>query len=172
MAGETIVTVVGNLTADPELRYTQSGLAVANFTIASTPRSFDRASNDWKDGEALFLRASVWREFAEHVASSLTKGSRVIAQGRLKQRSYETKEGEKRTSIELDVDEIGPSLRYATAQVTRSASVGSSGGQGAQRGGAAPVADEPWGAPVANPAPAGGGDVWNTPGSFSDDTPF
>ena len=172
MAGETIITVVGNLTADPELRYTQSGLAVANFTIASTPRSFDRASNDWKDGEALFLRASVWREFAEHVASSLTKGSRVIAQGRLKQRSYETKEGEKRTAIELDIDEIGPSLRYATAQVTRSASGGSASGQGGQRGGAAPVADEPWGAPVANAAPAGGGDVWNTPGSFSDDTPF
>jgi single-strand DNA-binding protein len=122
MSGETIITVVGNLTADPELRYTQSGLAVANFTIASTPRSFDRASNEWKDGEALFLRASVWREFAEHVASSLTKGSRVVAQGRLKQRSYETKEGEKRTSIELEVDEIGPSLRYATAQVTRAAS--------------------------------------------------
>lgn len=170
MAGETIITVVGNLTADPELRYTQSGLAVANFTIASTPRSFDRASNDWKDGEALFLRASVWREFAEHVASSLTKGSRVIAQGRLKQRSYETKEGEKRTSIELEVDEIGPSLRYATAQVTRSAS--SAGAQGG-RGGGAPIADEPWGAPAVSGggAPAGG-DVWNTPGSFSDDTPF
>ncbi|GAA1733271.1 single-stranded DNA-binding protein [Microcella frigidaquae] len=168
MAGETIITVVGNLTADPELRYTQSGLAVANFTIASTPRSFDRASNEWKDGEALFLRASVWREFAEHVASSLTKGSRVIAQGRLKQRSYETKEGEKRTTIELEVDEIGPSLRYATAQVTRSAS-GAGNAMGGGRGGA-PIADEPWGAPAA-PA-ASGGDVWNTPGSFSDDTPF
>ncbi len=168
MAGETIITVVGNLTADPELRYTQSGLAVANFTIASTPRSFDRASNEWKDGEALFLRASVWREFAEHVASSLTKGSRVIAQGRLKQRSYETKEGEKRTTIELEVDEIGPSLRYATAQVTRSAS-SAGGAMGGSRGGA-PIADEPWGAPAA-PA-ASGGDVWNTPGSFSDDTPF
>ena len=115
MAGETIITVVGNLTADPELRYTQNGLAVANFTIASTPRTFDRQANEWKDGEALFLRASVWREFAEHVAGSLTKGSRVIASGRLKQRSYETKEGEKRTTIELEVDEIGPSLRYATA---------------------------------------------------------
>lgn len=169
MAGETIITVVGNLTADPELRYTQSGLAVANFTIASTPRSFDRASNEWKDGEALFLRASVWREFAEHVASSLTKGSRVIAQGRLKQRSYETKEGEKRTTIELEVDEIGPSLRYATAQVTRSSG---GGGQGGQRGGVAPVADEPWGAPTGAAPAAAGGDVWNTPGSFSDDTPF
>lgn len=170
MAGETIITVVGNLTADPELRYTQSGLAVANFTIASTPRSFDRASNEWKDGEALFLRASVWREFAEHVASSLTKGSRVIAQGRLKQRSYETKEGEKRTTIELEVDEIGPSLRYATAAVTRSAG-GAGGGATGGRGGGAPIADEPWGAPATGGAPTGG-DVWNTPGSFSDDTPF
>ena len=137
MAGETIITVVGNLTSDPELRYTQNGLAVANFTIASTPRNFDRATNDWKDGEALFLRASVWREFAEHVAGSLTKGSRVIATGRLKQRSYETKEGEKRTSIELEVDEIGPSLRYATAQVTRAASSRDGGGAS---GGGSPVA--------------------------------
>src|SRR6195952_2953341 len=136
MAGETVITVVGNLTGDPELRYTQNGLAVANFTIASTPRTFDRASNDWKDGEALFLRASVWREFAEHVAGSLTKGSRVVATGRLRQRSYETKEGEKRTSIELEVDEIGPSLRYATAQVTRaSSSGGASGGRGQVGGG-------------------------------------
>src|SRR5215207_7748659 len=162
MAGETIITVVGNLTADPELRYTQNGLAVANFTIASTPRSFDRASNDWKDGEALFLRASCWREFAEHVAGSLTKGDRVVATGRLKQRSYETKEGEKRTAIELEVDEIGPSLRYATAQVTRASggSGGSGGGQGAAGGGRpqGAVADEPWAAS----APAGGGDdVWN-----------
>ena len=168
MAGETVITVVGNLTADPELRYTQNGLAVANFTIASTPRNFDRASNDWKDGEALFLRASVWREFAEHVAGSLTKGSRVIATGRLKQRSYETKEGEKRTSIELEVDEIGPSLRYATAQVTRAASSrdGGTSGGGASRGA---VADEPWAASAPD-APAG--DVWNTPGSYSDETPF
>ena len=164
MAGETIITVVGNLTADPELRYTQTGLAVANFTIASTPRTFDRAANDWKDGEALFLRASCWREFAEHVAGSLTKGSRVVATGRLKQRSYETKEGEKRTSIELEVDEIGPSLRYATAQVTRASSGGGSAGgrpQGA-------VADEPWAAS----APAESGDVWNTPGNYNDETPF
>ena len=139
MAGETIITVVGNLTSDPELRYTQNGLAVANFTIASTPRNFDRASNEWKDGEALFLRASVWRDFAEHVAGSLTKGSRVIATGRLKQRSYETKEGEKRTSIELEVDEIGPSLRYATAQVTRS-----SGGRAAAEAAARSVAARWW----------------------------
>jgi single-strand DNA-binding protein len=128
MAGETVITVVGNLTADPELRYTQNGLAVANFTIASTPRTFDHQANEWKDGEALFLRASVWREFAEHVAGSLTKGSRVIAQGRLKQRSYETKEGEKRTSIELEIDEIGPSLRYATAAIVRSADSASTPG--------------------------------------------
>ena len=113
MAGETIITVVGNLTADPELRYTQGGLAVANFTIASTPRTFDRQSNEWKDGEALFLRASCWRDFAEHVAGSLTKGSRVIATGRLKQRSYDDRDGNKRTSIEIDVDECSPSLRWA-----------------------------------------------------------
>ena len=122
MSGELTVTVVGNLTADPELRYTQSGLPVANFTIAQTPRTFDRATNDWKDGEAVFLRSSIWRDGAEHVAASLTKGMRVIATGELKQRSYETKEGEKRTSIELEVHEIGPSLRYATAAVTRAAS--------------------------------------------------
>ncbi|WP_403021846.1 single-stranded DNA-binding protein [Salinibacterium sp. GXW1014] len=171
MAGETVITVVGNLTADPELRYTQNGLAVANFTIASTPRTFDRASNEWKDGEALFLRASVWREFAEHVAGSLTKGSRVIASGRLKQRSYETKEGEKRTSFEIEIDEIGPSLRYATAQVTRTSSSregGGGGGFGGQRGA---VADEPWAAAAPSSANSGG-DVWNTPGSFSDETPF
>jgi single-strand DNA-binding protein len=171
MAGETIITVVGNLTADPELRYTQGGLAVANFTIASTPRTFDRAANDWKDGEALFLRASCWREFAEHVAGSLTKGSRVVATGRLKQRSYETKEGEKRTSIELEIDEIGPSLRYATAQVTRASSgAGGGGGGGRPQGGAVSGgAEEPWAAS----APASGGDdVWNTPGSYNDETPF
>lgn len=131
MAGETIITIIGNLTADPELRYTQSGLAVANFTIASTPRNFDRATNDFKDGETLFLRASVWREFAEHVAGSLTKGTRVIATGRLKLSSYDTKEGEKRTSIELEVDEIGPSLRYVTAQITRAGTSDSNPGRGA-----------------------------------------
>jgi len=120
MANETIITIVGNLTSDPELRFTPSGSAVANFTIASTPRTFDRQSNEFKDGETLFLRASVWREAAENVAESLTKGMQVIAQGRLKSRSYETKEGEKRTVIEFEVDEIGPSLRYANAKVTRS----------------------------------------------------
>ena len=119
MAGETVITVVGNLTADPELRFTPSGAAVANFTVASTPRTFDRQSQEWKDGEALFLRCNVWRQAAENVAESLTRGSRVIVSGRLKQRSFDTKEGEKRTVIELDVDEIGPSLRYATAKVTK-----------------------------------------------------
>lgn len=127
MANETILTVVGNLTADPTLSYTQNGLPVANFTIASTPRTFDKQSNEWKDGEALFLRASVWREFAEHVAGSLTKGMRVVATGELKQRSYKDREGNDRTTVELDVQEIGPSLRYATAQVTRAA--GGTGGR-------------------------------------------
>lgn len=171
MAGETVITVVGNLTSDPELRYTQNGLAVANFTIASTPRNFDKASNDWKDGDSLFIRASVWREFAEHVAGSLTKGSRVIATGRLKQRSYETKEGEKRTSIELEVDEIGPSLRYATAQVTRAASSRESGGapRGGAIAGAGQAADEPWAATAPD---AASNDVWNTPGNYTDETPF
>lgn len=171
MAGETVITVIGNLTSDPELRYTQNGKAVANLTIASTPRTFDRQKNEWIDGEALFLRSSVWNEFAEHVAGSLTKGTRVIAQGRLKQRSYETKEGEKRTSYELDIDEIGPSLRYATASVTRAQDNRNQGqnrqqAQQQQRGGAV---EEPW-------APSGQGgqqqDVWNTPGSYSDETPF
>lgn len=139
MANDTIITVAGNLTDDPALRYTQNGLAVANFTIASTPRTYDRQASEWKDGDALFLRASVWREFAEHVAGSLTKGSRVIAQGRLTQKAYTDKEGNQRTSIELEVDEIGPSLRYATAQVTRAASGGSQ--QPAQ---SAPAPTESW----------------------------
>ncbi len=134
MSGETIITVVGNLTADPEMRYTGSGVAFASLTIASTPRTFDRQSNEWKDGEALFLRASVWRDFAEHVANSLTKGMRVIARGQLKQRSYQDKDGNQRTSYELDIDEIGPSLRYATAQVTRAQQHGSGGGFGSGAG--------------------------------------
>jgi len=189
MAGETVITVVGNLTSDPELRYTQNGLAVANFTIASTPRTYDRASNEWKDGEALFLRASVWREFAEHVASSLTKGSRVVAQGRLRQRNYDDRDGQKRTSIELEVDEIGPSLRYATAQVTRASSsrdgggsfggdrggqqgqVG--GGQQQQQSGGGQKAAEPWGQPAGGGSSSSSGDVWNTPGgTYNDETPF
>ena len=181
MAGETVITVVGNLTSDPELRYTQNGLAVANFTIASTPRTFDRQSNEWKDGEALFLRASVWREFAEHVAGSLTKGSRVIATGRLKQRSYQDREGQNRTAIELEVDEIGPSLRYATAQVTRASGGGGGGGgrgqvSGGGGGGGRPQAqqqDDPWGAPAGGGSGGGGGnDGWSTPGAYDDETPF
>lgn len=122
MAGETIVTVIGNLTADPELRFTPSGAAVANFTVASTPRAFDRQANEWKDQETWFCRCSVWREAAENAAETLTKGTRVVVQGRLKARSYETREGERRTTTELEVDEIGPSLKYATARVTRNQS--------------------------------------------------
>lgn len=146
MAGETVITVVGNLTADPELRFTPSGAPVANFTIASTPRIFDRQANEWKDGDALFLRCSLWRDAAENVAESLTKGMRVIASGRLTQRSYETREGEKRTVVELQVDEIGPSLRYATAKVTRG-SRGGGGGGGGHSAPAAPAADDPWATP-------------------------
>ncbi|GAA1394286.1 single-stranded DNA-binding protein [Luteococcus peritonei] len=137
MAGETPITLVGNLTADPELRFTPSGAAVANFTVASTPRQFDRQSNEWRDGEAMFLNCSVWRQAAENVTESLTKGMRVIVQGRLKSRSYETREGEKRTVFEVEVDEVGPSLRYATAKVTRTQGGGSGGGnwQGGNQGG-------------------------------------
>lgn len=139
MAGETVITVVGNLTSDPELRFTPNGAAVANFTVASTPRIFDRASNEFKDGETLFLRCSVWREMGENVAESLQRGTRVIVQGRLKSRSFETKEGEKRTVMELDVDEVGPSLRRATAQVSKNERSGggfSGGNPGGQQGGA------------------------------------
>src|SRR5215468_6867094 len=135
MAGETTITVIGNLTDDPELRFTQSGAAVAKFRIASTPRTLDRQSGEWKDGEPLFLQCSVWRQVAEHVAESLTKGTRVIVTGSLKQRSYETKEGEKRTVIELEVDEIGPSLRYATAKVQKMSRGSGSGGFGSSGGG-------------------------------------
>ena len=131
MAGETTITLVGNLTADPELRFTPSGAAVANFTVASTPRNFDRQTNEWRDGEAMFINCAVWRQAAENVAESLQKGMRVVVQGRLKSRSYETREGERRTVFEIDVDEIGPALKYATAKVTRT----SGGGQGGQRGG-------------------------------------
>jgi single-strand DNA-binding protein len=159
MAGDTVITVIGNLTSDPELRWTPSGAAVANFTIASTPRTLDRATQEWKDGEALFLRCSVWREAAENVAESLTRGSRVMAQGRLKQRSFDTKEGEKRTVIELEVDEIGPSLRYATATVSRAARAGHGADAGRQSGGRSGSGDDhavtgrgsspdPWATPV------------------------
>jgi len=162
MAGETTITVIGNLTSDLELRFTPSGSAVANFTIASTPRTFDRQSNEWKDGETLFLRASVWREAAENVAESLTKGMRVIVTGRLKSRSYETKEGEKRTVIELEVDEIGPSLRYANAKVTRTQR-GNQGGQGngfQGNGNTQPQTgpqDDPWAAPTTSNTAGGWG---------------
>lgn len=135
MAGETVITLVGNLTADPELRFTPSGAAVANFTVASTPRTFDRQSGEWKDGDAMFLNCAVWRQAAENVAESLQKGNRVIVQGRLKSRSYETREGERRTVFEVDVDEIGPALRYATAKVTRTSGGGNSGGGGGYGGG-------------------------------------
>ena len=164
MAGDTILTVVGNLTADPELRFTPSGAAVANFTVASTPRMMDRQTNEWKDGDPLFMRCSIWREAAENVAESLTRGSRVIVTGRLKQRSYETREGEKRTVVELEVDEIGPSLKYATAKVNKASRSGGGGGGfgggGGGGGGSRPAAssggndgprDDPWGS-----APASG----------------
>ncbi|RBM23705.1 single-stranded DNA-binding protein [Prauserella sp. PE36] len=162
MAGDTVITVVGNLTADPELRFTPSGAAVANFTVASTPRTFDRQTGEWKDGEALFLRCNIWRQAAENVAETLTRGARVIVQGRLKQRSFETKEGEKRTVVELEVDEIGPSLRYATAKVNKvSRGSGGGGGGGFGGGGSGAPADDPWG----SAPPAGGG-------GFSDEPPF
>nr|WP_042183887.1 single-stranded DNA-binding protein [Kibdelosporangium sp. MJ126-NF4]CEL15940.1 Single-stranded DNA-binding protein [Kibdelosporangium sp. MJ126-NF4]CTQ93864.1 Single-stranded DNA-binding protein [Kibdelosporangium sp. MJ126-NF4] len=177
MAGDTILTVVGNLTADPELRFTSSGAAVASFTVASTPRMFDRQTNEWKDGEALFMRCSIWRQAAENVAESLTRGARVVVTGRLKQRSYDTREGEKRTVIELEVDEVGPSLKYATAKVNRvSRGEGGGGGFGGGGGGnsgggggnrQAPPSDDPWGsAPPAGGGGGGGG------GGFSDEPPF
>ena len=127
MAGETVITIIGNLTNDPELRFTPSGAAVANFTVASTPRTFDRQSNEWKDGETLFMRCSVWREAAENVAESLQRGTRVIVNGRLRSRTYDTKEGEKRTVFELEVDEVGPSLRYATTKVSKTSRGGGGG---------------------------------------------
>ncbi|HYR14673.1 MAG TPA: single-stranded DNA-binding protein [Mycobacterium sp.] len=166
MAGDTTITVVGNLTADPELRFTPSGAAVANFTVASTPRIYDRQSGEWKDGEALFLRCNIWREAAENVAESLTRGSRVIVTGRLKQRSFETREGEKRTVFEVEVDEIGPSLRYATAKVNKASRSGGGGGGfggggGGSRGGGGgsePKQDDPWGSAPAAGSLAGGDD--------------
>jgi len=166
--GDTIVTIVGNLTADPELRFTPNGSAVANFTVASTPRILDKATNEWKDGEALFMRCAVWRQAAENIAESLTRGARVIVTGRLKQRSYDTKEGEKRTVIELDVDEVGPSLKYATAKVNKTSrggaggggfSAGNGGGNGSGSGSDFGGSD-PWSAPAA----AGAG--------LSDEPPF
>ena len=178
MAGETTITLVGNLTADPELRFTPSGAAVANFTVASTPRTFDRQTNEWRDGDAMFLNCAVWRQAAENVAESLQKGMRVIVQGRLKSRSYETREGERRTVFEIDVDEIGPALKYATAKVSRNASGGQGGARssgGGSGGGGANYGDDPW-ATGGAAADAGGGrpqqtsDPWSTP--QSEDPPF
>jgi single-strand DNA-binding protein len=164
MAGDTVITVVGNLTGDPELRFTPSGAAVANFTVASTPRAFDRQSNEWKDQETLFMRCSVWREAAENIAESLTRGNRVIVTGRLKSRSYETKEGEKRTVVELEVDEVGPSLRYATAKVNRTQRSGGGGGGGGGQGGGGQGGG--WGSPGAGSGGSGSGgggeDPWAT----------
>ncbi|MFG1805377.1 single-stranded DNA-binding protein [Streptomyces sp. NPDC049040] len=196
MAGETVITVVGNLVDDPELRFTPSGAAVAKFRVASTPRTFDRQTNEWKDGESLFLTCSVWRQAAENVAESLQRGMRVIVQGRLKQRSYEDREGVKRTVYELDVDEVGASLRSATAKVTKTSGGGGRGGQqggqggggwgggpGGQQGGGGAPADDPW----ATSAPAGGGQSgaagggqgggWggssgSSGGGYSDEPPF
>jgi single-strand DNA-binding protein len=187
MAGETTITLVGNLTADPELRFTPSGAAVANFTVASTPRTFDRQTNEWKDGDAMFLSCAVWRQAAENVAESLQKGMRVIVQGRLKSRSYETREGERRTVFEIDVDEIGPALKYATAKVTRSSGGGGGQGGGGQGGGSSSgggrsssggsYGDDPW-ATGGNNAGASqgagnrnsGSDPWATP--QSEEPPF
>jgi single-strand DNA-binding protein len=183
MAGETVITVVGNLTADPELRFTPSGAAVASFTVASTPRTFDRQANEWKDGETLFMRCSIWREAAENVAESLTKGTRVIVQGRLVQRSFETREGEKRTVVEMQVDEVGPSMRYATAKVTRSQRGGGgfgggSGGQGGQGGYSGGNQGGSGGGQQGGGNAPGGGqadDPWATGGgssAFNDEPPF
>jgi len=162
MAGETPITVVGNLTADPELRFTPSGAAVANFTVASTPRTFDRQSNEWRDGEALFLNCSVWRQAAENAAESLTRGMRVIVTGRLKARSYETREGEKRTVFEIDVDEVGPSMKYATAKVTKTSR---SGGQGFGSGGGG--GDDPWATNQGAGQPGQSGQAGNQAGAWS-----
>ena len=188
MAGETTITVVGDLTDDPELRFTPSGAAVAKFRIASTPRTLDRQSGEWKDGEPLFLACNIWRDAAEHVAESLQRGARVIVQGRLRQRSYETREGEKRTVYELEVDEIGPSLRYATAKVQRMnrSGGGGGGGFGASNGGGnrQPSSggsggggnfDDPWA--TSAPAPSSGGGRSSSGGggnssSFDDEPPF
>ncbi|MCX6398768.1 MAG: single-stranded DNA-binding protein [Propionibacteriales bacterium] len=187
MAGDTVITIIGNLVDDPELRFTPSGAAVANFRIASTPRTFDRQTNEWKDGEGLFLSCAVWRQAAENVAESLQKGMRVIVQGRLVSRTYETREGEKRTVNEIQVDEVGPSLTWATAKVTRAARSGggAGGGGGSYGGGGRPAAggnDGPWGNSGGASAPSGGsnagggapaGDPWAAPGvSGADEPPF
>lgn len=174
MAGETVITVIGNLTADPELRFTPAGAAVANFTVASTPRTFDRNTGEWRDGEALFLRCNIWRDAAENVAESLTKGARVVVNGRLRQRSFETREGEKRTVVELEVDEIGPSLRYATAKVSKTSRSGGGGGFGSGGGNynadngsggrsGQQAGDDPWGSAPAAGSSGGGGRMDDEP---------
>ena len=174
MAGETTLTVIGNLTDDPELRFTPSGAAVANFTVASTPRTFNKQTNAWDDGETLFLRCSIWRQAAENVAESLTRGTRVIVSGRLKARSYETREGERRTVMELEVDEIGPSLTWATAKVTRASRSGGGAGGGFGGGGGqqAPAANDPWASPAQSAPAAAANDPWATPSASSDEPPF
>ncbi|MGL5830375.1 MAG: single-stranded DNA-binding protein [Angustibacter sp.] len=161
MAGDTVITIIGNLTSDPELRFTPSGAAVANFTIASTPRTFDRQTSEWKDGETLFMRCSIWREAAENVAESLTRGTAVIATGRLQSRTFDTKEGEKRTVVELSVDEIGPTLRRATAKVVK-----------AQRGGGAPASSWGGSAPAATDDPWATGPAGAPAGAAAEDPPF
>ncbi len=198
MAGETVITVVGNLVDDPELRFTPSGAAVAKFRVASTPRTFDRQTNEWKDGESLFLTCSVWRQAAENVAESLTRGTRVVVQGRLKQRSYEDREGVKRTVYELDVEEVGASLKNATAKITKTSGRGGQGGGGfgggqqggggqggggwgggpggGQQGGGGAPADDPWAtnAPAGGGQQGGGGGGWGggSGGGYSDEPPF
>jgi single-strand DNA-binding protein len=167
-AGDTVITIVGNLVDDPELRFTPSGAAVAKFRVASTPRFMDRQTNEWKDGESLFLTCNVWRQAAENVAESLQRGMRVIVQGRLKQRSYETREGEKRTVFEVEVDEVGPSLRSATAKVTKAARSGGGGGGfgGGSGGGGGAPGDDPWSTPAA------ANDNWNATSTNLDEPPF
>ncbi|QKW20749.1 single-stranded DNA-binding protein [Kitasatospora sp. NA04385] len=198
MAGETVITLVGNLVDDPELRFTPSGAAVAKFRIASTPRTFDRQTNEWKDGESLFLTCNVWRQPAENVAESLQRGMRVIVQGRLRQRSYETKEGEKRTVFEVEVDEVGPSLRSATAKVTRANRTGGPGGGGGgfgggqqggggyggggnqggggwggnSGGGSQGPSDDPWASSAPSSNQGGGGWGGNSGGGYSEEPPF
>ena len=166
-AGDVTITVIGNLTDDPELRFTPSGAAVAKFRIASTPRILDRQTNEWKDGESLFLTCSVWRQAAENVAESLQKGARVIVSGRLRQRSYETREGEKRTVMELEVDEIGPSLKYATAKVQKMQRSSGGGGYGSGGGGGNSSGSSGFDDPWASAAPTGGGS-----GSYDEEPPF
>jgi len=182
MAGETIMTVVGNLTADPELRFTPSGAAVATFTVASTPRRYNAQASQWEDGDALFLRCNIWRQAAENVAESLTRGSRVVVSGRLRQRSFETKEGEKRTVVELEVDEVGPSLKYATAKVNKANRGGGDGGYGGgagarsgggsasgSAGGSYSAGDDPWGSA---PQSSAGGSSGGSGGGTDDEPPF